>query len=100
MTPTPIASTNSTPIAGAEFDASNVPVGSAIEVEYFCNICNIPFVVYHQTDTRNSHCCWCGSEVHETGLVTKLVGDDIVTYDKGVEIARRKKRGTVNLHSP
>ena len=63
---------------------------SFIEVEYFCPTCNIPFCVYHNNGGRNKHCCYCNSEVKETGVTRKIEGEDYVTYQNGKEIARSK----------
>jgi hypothetical protein len=66
-----------------------------VEVEYFCPSCNVNFCVYHKDDStnRNTHCCWCNSEVQLTGCLSKFEGDDVVTYKDGKEIARRKQCG-------
>lgn len=80
---------------------SNSGDGSpVIEVEYFCKTCNVPFVVYHTTDDRNTHCWFCQQEVTLTGLVNKIEGTEVVTYKNGIEIARRPDCGTVNPHRP
>lgn len=69
------------------------------QVEYRCPTCQVPFVVIHQTDERNSKCWWCGGCVVLTGKVNKIEGDELVTFQDGKEVnremspeAKRKKR--------
>ena len=64
----------------------------SIEVEYFCAECNINFVVFHQSEQRNTHCCWCSKPVVLTGQIKKLEGDFVVVYKDGIEIERYKSK--------
>ena len=61
-----------------------------IEVEYRCPTCDYKFVVYHDDDKRNTHCNWCGHPVELTGVISKIEGAEIVAYENGKEIGRRK----------
>jgi hypothetical protein len=61
------------------------------EVQYYCEKCDMNFCVYHQNENRNSSCCWCGSLVKQTGRVGKIQGNEIITYQDGIEIERRIK---------
>ena len=69
-----------------------------IEVEYFCSTCNINFCVHHYSEFRNTHCCYCNSEIKETGLTSKIDGEEYVTYRNGKEIARREIKKTTKIH--
>jgi DNA-directed RNA polymerase subunit RPC12/RpoP len=62
-------------------------------VEYFCKNCDVEFVVFHQSDIRNSHCDYCNHPVHETGITIIFENDDVVTRKNGMEVSRRKKSG-------
>lgn len=62
---------------------------ATVEVEYHCDECTIDFCVYHTTDQRNTHCCYCGKPVRLTGRVSQLENREIVTYLDGLEIERR-----------
>ena len=64
---------------------------NTVEVQYWCPTCQINFYVYHTSDLRNTHCCYCGTEVKLTGQVSKLEGEEIVTYQDGKEVERREK---------
>lgn len=64
-----------------------------VEVQYYCPNCDNKFVVYHRNELRNTHCCYCKTEVTQTGRISKLEGEEIVVYQDGVEIERLPKRG-------
>lgn len=61
--------------------------------EYFCPACNVNFFVIFQNEVRIGHCSYCGHEIHETGIVMKIEGDEIVTYHNEKETNRKKKNG-------
>jgi len=68
------------------------------EVEYFCETCNIKFAVLHGQNGRNSHCSYCNTTVKETGLVRKVVNDEIITYENDIEISRKQSRRSSHLN--
>jgi DNA-directed RNA polymerase subunit RPC12/RpoP len=63
-----------------------------MEVEYNCPTCGVDFVVYHQKDERNTHCCWCGKEVKQTGKTAKIEGKEIIHCLNGQEVSREPTR--------
>lgn len=60
------------------------------EVSYYCPKCEMTFVVYHKKlDPRLQFCGWCCGRAQLTGKISKLEGNEVVTYQDDKEIGRR-----------
>lgn len=61
----------------------------AVIKHYHCDQCTDFAVIHNLEDSLQKFCGWCGKDVKFTGLVEKIEGDSVVSYQDGKEVERR-----------